>query len=91
MRLWIYFGCEYALDEIPFSEMIFRSQGRDRNLYSFGRAPNLFGALLFWLDERNRRSRYSQVRHSIDRTRGAVSRAIRTTSSQILPVLIPNK
>ena len=54
MRLWIYFGCEYALDEIPFSEMIFRSQGRDRNLYSFGRAPNLFGALLFWLDERNR-------------------------------------
>jgi hypothetical protein len=47
LRLWIYFGCEYALDEIPFSEMIFRSQGRDRNLYSFGRAPKLFGALLF--------------------------------------------
>jgi hypothetical protein len=68
---------EYALDEIPFSEMIFRSQGRDRNLYSFGRAPGNSGALLVCGDERNRRSRYSQVRHSIDRTRGTVVRAIR--------------
>ena len=35
--------------------MIFSSQGRDRNFYSFGRAPDLFGALLFGGDERNHR------------------------------------
>ena len=31
--------------------MIFNSQDRDRNFYSFGRAPNLLGALLFGGDE----------------------------------------
>ena len=33
--------------------MIFSSQGRDRNFYSFGRAPDLFGALLLGGDERS--------------------------------------